>query len=108
MSASFLLRPCAATFTAPPCPADAPHCAQKGVFDAGGGGGGGGGVDPPEEPPQEERKTTPQKVRAAHNRRQQAFSDAIGRHSLSGLEESSECSKENCRLILVEGDYRAT
>jgi hypothetical protein len=40
MSASCVFSPCAATFTVPVCCADAPHCAQNGLFDAGGGGGG--------------------------------------------------------------------
>jgi hypothetical protein len=41
MSANCVFSPCAATFTVPVCCADAPHCAQNGLFDAGGGGGGG-------------------------------------------------------------------
>src|SRR5262245_55702158 len=55
MSASLWLRPCAATFTAPACCGDAPHCDQKGEFDAGGGGGGGGGFEWVEELPHAER-----------------------------------------------------
>src|SRR5262252_365683 len=55
MSASLLSRPCAATFTAPACCGDAPHCDQKGEFDAGGGGGGGGGFELVEELPHADR-----------------------------------------------------
>src|SRR5258706_4219566 len=52
MSASCVPMACAATGTSPPCCGENPHCAEKGVFDAGGGGGGGGGVPPELELPQ--------------------------------------------------------